>query len=145
MRGVLLLRRDAGTAGLLGLPPLLLLLATRDFTRLPEEGIRGLHGHSAEIGDEVCAVGVAGDVALGAPSSVLPTQRQHIAAVAAPVRADVVDGFEPVGDAVVDLLRVVFLYTEVFSHLSDIEHEMPRTPVFDFDIHFVTTFSEHFL
>ena len=87
------------------------------------------------------AVGVAGNVALGAPSSVLPTQRQHIAAVAAPVRADVVDGFEPVGDAVVDLLRVVFLYTEVFSHLSDIEHEMPRTPVFDFDIHFVTTFS----
>ena len=61
--------------------------------------------------------------------------------MAAPVGADVRERLEPVGDAVVDLLRVVFLYTEVFSHLSDIEHEMPRTPVFDFDIHFVTTFS----
>ncbi len=110
VRGIRLLRRDTGT-GLLGLPSLLLLLAAGDLACLPEERIRSLHGHTTEVGNKVRAIGVAGDVALGAPSSVLPAQGQHVAAVAAPVRADVVDRFEPVGNAVVDFLCVILLYT----------------------------------
>ena len=112
-----------------------------DVLPVAQKHVRRLHGHSTEVRDEVRTVSVAGDVAFRAPSSVLAAEGEHVTAVAAPVSTDVVDGFEPVGDAVVDLLRVVFLYTEVFRHLSDIEHDMPRTPVFDFDIHFVTTFS----
>ena len=118
-RRVLLLRGDSGR--LLRLASLLLLLAAGHLTGLPEKRVGGLHGHTAEVGDQVRTVGVASDVALRAPSRVLATQRQHVAAVAAPVRADVVDGLEPMGDAVVDLLRVVLLYnTRVYaiSHLS---------------------------
>ena len=103
------------------LAPLLLLLAARDLASFTEQSVGGLHGHTAEVGDEVRAIGVAGDVALSAPPRVLATEREHVPAMAAPVRSDVVDRLESVGNAVVDLLRVVLLYnTRVYaiSHLS---------------------------
>ena len=89
---------------------LLLLLATRHFACFTEESVGGLHGHAAEVRDEMSTVCVAGNVALGATPCVLAAEGKHIATVAAPVCADVVDGFKAVGDAVIDLLRVVFLY-----------------------------------
>ena len=52
---------------------------------------------------------MAGDVALCASPRVFAAEGEHVAAVAAPVRSDVVDRLEPMGNAVVDLLRVVFL------------------------------------
>ena len=80
-----------------------------DISPVTEELVGGLHGHAAEVGDEVCAVRVACNVAFGATSRVLAAEGQHVATVATPVRTDVVDGLEPVRDAVVDLLGVVFL------------------------------------
>ena len=139
-RGVLLLRRGASLC-LCRRAPLLLLLAPGDFAGLLEEHVRSLHRHAAKVGDKVRAVGVAGDVAFRAPSCVLAPQRKHVAAVAAPVGTDVVDGLEAVRDAVVDLVRVIFLYRSVrIRHRRRIQSEMPPTPVFDFDIHLVTTF-----
>ena len=92
------------------LATLLLLFAPRDLAGFAEESVSSLHRHTAEVGDEVCAVRVTCNVALGATPCVLAAEGKHIATVAAPVCADVVDGFKAVGDAVIDLLRVVFLY-----------------------------------
>lgn len=92
------------------LAPLLLLLAARDLASFTEQSVGGLHGHAAEVRDEVGTVRVAGNVTLRATPCVLAAQGEHITTVAAPVRADIVDGFKAVGNAVIDLLRIVFLY-----------------------------------
>ena len=49
---------------------------------------------------------MASNVALGAPARVLSAEGKHIAAVAAPVGADVGDGGKSVRDAMVELLLV---------------------------------------
>ena len=84
---------------------------------------------------------MAGDVAFCAPSCVLAAERKHVAAVATPVCTNVVDRFKAVGNPVVDLVCIVFLYTNILMRgMPDVNRRMPLTPVFDFDIHLVTTF-----
>ena len=78
-----------------------------DEPHVAQQPVRRLHRHAAEVGDEVHAVGVAGDVALGALARVLAAEGEHVAAVAAPIGADVGEGFEAMGDAVVDFLLVI--------------------------------------
>lgn len=78
-----------------------------DGAHVAEQLVGGLHRHTTEVRHQMRTVGVAGDAALRASSSVLATKGEHVAAVAAPVCADVVDGLETVGDAVVDLLFVL--------------------------------------
>ena len=140
------MRRHARSTGArhLGLSSFLLFFAARDFPSLSEQCIGGLHRHPAEVRDEVGAVGVTSDVAFSATASVLATERQHVATVATPVCANVVDGLETMRDAMIYLLRVVFLSTymyEVNMHFLQSGSEwLPLTPVFDFDIHLVTTF-----
>jgi hypothetical protein len=52
------------------------------------------------------AVGVASDVAFATPSRILASKRKHLAAVAAPVRANVCEWLKAMRDAVIDLLFV---------------------------------------
>ena len=109
-----------------------------DISPVSQDLVRCLHRHAAEVGDEVHAVGVAGDVALGALARVLAAEGEHVAAVAAPVGADVGEGFETMGNAVVDFLLVI-LWGK--SAVESVLYENRRTPVFDLEIHLVTTFS----
>lgn len=78
-----------------------------DIAPVAEELICGLHRHTTEVGNKVCAISVTGDVALAASSSVLSSKGKHVTAVTAPVRADVRERLEPVGNAMVDLLFIV--------------------------------------
>ena len=109
-----------------------------DEPHVAQQPVRRLHRHAAEVGDEVHAVGVAGDVALGALARVLAPEGEHVAAVTAPVGADVGEGFEAVGNAMVDFLLVI-LDSELAA--KSILYVERRTPVFDLEIHLVTTFS----
>ena len=68
-----------------------------------------LHGHAAEVGDEMSAIRVTGNPAFAALFGVLSTKREHITAVTTPVSANVRDSFEPVRDTMVDLVFVVLL------------------------------------
>ena len=54
-------------------------------------------------------VGVAGNVAFGASLSIFATQRQHVAAVATPVGAEIRNGFETMGYTMVNFFSVVVL------------------------------------
>ena len=136
-----MLWRDARWPGRCScLAPLLFFLAAGDFAGLLEKHVRGLHRHAAEVRDEVCAVSVAGDVAFRAPSSVLAAEGEHVTAVAAPVGTNIRDRFEPMGNTVVDFLRIVVLEART-DEISEEVNVDALTPVFDFDIHFVTTLS----
>lgn len=55
------------------------------------------------------AISVACNVAFGALASILAAEGEHVPAVTAPVRADIGDGLKAVGNAMIDLLRVVVL------------------------------------
>lgn len=83
---------------------------------------------------------VARNVAFGTLSSILPTKRQHITAVATPVGPQVCEWFETVGNPVVDFFLISVLKTLLVYHISDWQVNKP-TPVLDLDMHFVTTFS----
>ena len=66
------------------------------------------------------AIGVTGDVALRATPRVLAAKGQHVAAMTAPVRANVGDGLEPMRDTVVDFLGIVVLIGRKFSRIEDV-------------------------
>ena len=111
-----------------------------DIFPVAQKDVRSLHRHTAEVWNQVGTVRVTCDVAFRTPTSVLASERKHVTAVATPVRADVGDRLETMRDTVVDFLGVVVLNN--LRELTDDEPELPElTPVFDFDIHFVTTLS----
>ena len=122
---------------------LLLLLQTAlfsiDVLPVAQEDVRCFHRHPAEVGDEVRTVRVTGDVAFSTTTSVLAAKREHVTTMATPVRANVGNWFESVGNTMVDLLRIVVL-TRIGEPNAK-RRLSALTPVFDFDIHFVTTFS----
>ena len=55
------------------------------------------------------AVRVTGNSAFCTSTRVLPSKRKHISTVATPIRADVGNGFETMGDTMVYLLCIVVL------------------------------------
>lgn len=102
--------------------------------------VRRLHRHTAEIGDKVSTVSVACNVTLGTLPSILPTEGQHITAVTTPVGPQVCDRLETVGDPVVDFFLVSFLKgSSAYLTVEQLPNKL--TPVLDFEIHLVTTFS----
>jgi hypothetical protein len=52
---------------------------------------------------------MAGNVALGALPGVFPAKREHVTAVTAPIRADVGERLETMGDTMIDFLLVALL------------------------------------
>ena len=68
-----------------------------------------LHRHSTKVGNKMSASSMRGDPAFAALASVLPTQRQHITTMTAPICADIGDGFESMGNAMLDLFFVSLL------------------------------------
>ena len=55
------------------------------------------------------AIGVAGNAAFSTPARVLTAKREHVATVTTPVRSDIGDGLETMGNAVINLLCIVIL------------------------------------
>jgi hypothetical protein len=82
---------------------------------------------------------VAGDVAFGAFPRILAAKRKHVTAMATPVRPDIGERFKSMGNAVVDFLFVALLL--VMSMKDGNKDSETLTPVLDFEIHLVTTFS----
>jgi hypothetical protein len=52
---------------------------------------------------------MAGNVALGALPGVFPAKREHVTAVTAPIRANVGERLETMGDTMIDFLLVALL------------------------------------
>lgn len=92
-----------------------LLSLSFDDLHVPEKLVGNFHLHTTEVGNQMCTVSVASDVALGTPSSVFATKGKHVAAMAAPVGADVCDRLEAMRDTMIDLVFVLpsssFRYT----------------------------------
>jgi hypothetical protein len=89
------------------------------------------------------AIRVASDIAFGASTGVLASEWEHVSAVAAPVSANIGQGLEAMRNSMIDLLLISVL--KVCELKSRGEKAEALTPDVDFDMHFVTTFSKHFL
>lgn len=89
--------------------------STTSFVDVPpvaQKLIGRFHRHATEVGHEVSAVGVTGDVAFCTATRVLATERQHITTVATPVCTDVGDRLETMRDTMIYLLCIVVLNEE---------------------------------
>lgn len=82
---------------------------TIDVSPVAQKLVGSLHRHAAEVGDKVCAVCVASDIAFGAPTSILASNGKHVAAMAAPIGSDIGYGFKPMRNAMVDFLLISVL------------------------------------
>ena len=83
---------------------------------------------------------MASNITLCAFARVLAAKGKHVTTVAAPIRADIGKGLETVRDTMVDLLCIVVLKRKDVSETPRQDLCSRHTPIFDFDIHFVTTF-----
>lgn len=83
-----------------------------DISPISEKLICCLHGHAAEVGDQVSTVGMACNVAFRAFAGILASKREHITAMTAPISTNVRQRFEAMRNTVVDLLFVTFLQLE---------------------------------
>ena len=97
-----------------------------DVLPVAQEDVRSLHRHTAEVGNKMGAVRVTGDVALRTAASVLTAKREHITTVTAPVRTDVGNRLEAMGNAVVDFLRIVVLTGS--DETAAIDSHLPYLP-----------------
>lgn len=86
-----------------------------DVPPIPEQLVRSLHRHAAEIRDEMCTIGMTGNIALCAFASIFPSKRQHVTTVAAPVGTYVSQILEPMRDAVID-----FFFVTILEMVSDV-------------------------
>ena len=109
-----------------------LLALSFDDLHVPEKLVGNFHLHTTEVGNQMCTVGVASDVALGTPSSVFATKGKHVAAMAAPVGADVCDRLEAMRDTMVDL---VFVLLEELVRSNMKPFRMMDEPQFQFSIY----------
>ena len=74
-----------------------------DRLNVAQELVCHLHAHTTKVGNEMSAIRMTGNVTLCTLASILPTQGQDVATVAAPVGANVGDGLESMRDTMVDL------------------------------------------
>ena len=91
----------------------------------------------------MCAIRVASDIAFGTSTGVLASEWKHVPAVAAPISANIGQGLKTMRNSMIDLLLISVL--KVCELKSRVKNDQALTPDVDFDIHFVTTFSKHFL
>jgi hypothetical protein len=84
-------------------------------------------------------VGVTGNVTFRAATGIFAAQWQHITTVTAPIGTNVGEGLEAMGNAMIYLLFIAFLYLRVSTQRSMGSGRL--TPAYDFDMHFVTTLS----
>jgi hypothetical protein len=82
---------------------------TIDISPVAQKLVGSLHRHTAEVRDKVCAVCVASDIAFTATTSILASNRKHVAAMAAPISSDIGYGFKPMGNAMVDFFLISVL------------------------------------
>jgi hypothetical protein len=59
------------------------------------------------------AIGMACNVTFRTFACIFASERKHISTMAAPIRADIRQGFESMGDAVINLLFIALLKTQL--------------------------------
>jgi hypothetical protein len=118
-----------------------LLLRPVDVAQLRQEYVGSLHRHATKVWDEVCTRGMASEVTLRAFASILATEREHVATVAAPVSADVGDRLESMGYTVVNLHFVTILRERSSAECVPERRLLLTSSLLLFEIHLVTTFS----
>ena len=89
------------------------------------------------------AIRVASDITFSTSTSVLAPERKHVPAVAAPIGTNIGQGLKAMRNSMIDLLLISVL--NVCELKSREKNDQGLTPDVDFDMHFVTTFSKHFL
>jgi hypothetical protein len=82
---------------------------TIDVSPVAQKLVSSLHGHAAKVGDKVCAICVAGEIAFSATTSVLASNGKHVSAVAAPISSNVGYGLKAMGNAMIDFLLISVL------------------------------------
>lgn len=98
-----------------------------DGTPVDKQLTCGFHRHAAEVGNKMSTVGVASNITLRAFPRVLSAKRKHVAAVTAPIRADVSEGLETMRDAMIDLLLVSILQGKLDSCMERRESDLPQS------------------
>jgi len=80
-----------------------------DVAPISKKLVRGFHRHTTKIGNKVSTIGMTSDITLRTLASIFASKREHVAAMATPISANVCERFEAMWDAMINLLLVAFL------------------------------------